>query len=303
MILDAGELPGTASTVALARGSTRTAGSFEVLREGALGASRSPPCCGTCRPAAGAATVTPMTELGPDFFTKPVAEVDPEIAEVLVNEAARQEATLEMIASENFVPQAILDCQGSVLTNKYAEGYPGRRYYGGCEHVDVAERAGDRAREDAVRRRARERPAARRRAGQRRRVPRAARAGRPHPRHEARPRRPPLARDEDQLLRPPLRHRGLRRARGGLAPRHGRARADRRGRPAEADPRRLVRLSAPARLRALPRDRRLGGRLPRGGHGALRRARGGRGAPQPGAVRRRGLHHGAQDASAARAAA
>ena len=81
-----------------------------------------------------------MTELGPDFFTKPVAEVDPEIAEVLANEAARQEATLEMIASENFAPQAVLDCQGSVLTNKYAEGYPGKRYYGGCEHVDVAER-------------------------------------------------------------------------------------------------------------------------------------------------------------------
>ena len=81
-----------------------------------------------------------MTELGPDFFTKPVADVDPEISEVLVNEAARQEATLEMIASENFVPQAILDCQGSVLTNKYAEGYPGRRYYSGCEYVDVAER-------------------------------------------------------------------------------------------------------------------------------------------------------------------
>jgi glycine hydroxymethyltransferase len=80
-----------------------------------------------------------MTELHTDFFTKPVAEVDPEIAEVLRNEAARQEATLEMIASENFVPQAVLDCQGSVLTNKYAEGYPGKRYYGGCEHVDVAE--------------------------------------------------------------------------------------------------------------------------------------------------------------------
>ena len=103
-----------------------------------------------------------MTELSPDFFTKPVAEVDPEIAEVLVNEAARQEATLEMIASENFVPQAILDCQGSVLTNKYAEGYPGRRYYGGCEHVDVAERLAIERAKDAVRRRARERPAARR---------------------------------------------------------------------------------------------------------------------------------------------
>ncbi len=80
-----------------------------------------------------------MSDLGPDHFTKPVGEVDPEIAQVLEDEARRQETTLEMIASENFVPQAILDCQGSVLTNKYAEGYPGRRYYGGCEHVDVAE--------------------------------------------------------------------------------------------------------------------------------------------------------------------
>ena len=80
-----------------------------------------------------------MSDLSPDYFTKPVAEVDPEIAEVLKDEAARQEQTLEMIASENFVPQSVLDCQGSVLTNKYAEGYPGRRYYGGCEYVDVAE--------------------------------------------------------------------------------------------------------------------------------------------------------------------
>jgi len=80
-----------------------------------------------------------VTELGSDHFTKHVAEVDPEIAQVLEDEARRQEATLEMIASENFVPQAVLDCQGSVLTNKYAEGYPGKRYYGGCEHVDVVE--------------------------------------------------------------------------------------------------------------------------------------------------------------------
>ena len=80
-----------------------------------------------------------MSDLSPDYFTKPVAEVDPEIAQVLEDELNRQETTLEMIASENFVPQAVLDCQGSVLTNKYAEGYPGRRYYGGCEFVDVAE--------------------------------------------------------------------------------------------------------------------------------------------------------------------
>jgi len=89
-----------------------------------------------------------VTDLPPDYFSKHVSEVDPEIAEVLENELHRQESTLEMIASENFVPQAVLDCQGSVLTNKYAEGYPGKRYYGGCEYVDVAEQlAIDRAKE------------------------------------------------------------------------------------------------------------------------------------------------------------
>jgi glycine hydroxymethyltransferase len=79
-------------------------------------------------------------ELPPDFFNRPLSEVDPEIAEVLALELERQQRTLEMIASENFVPMAVLECQGSVLTNKYAEGYPGKRYYGGCEYVDVAER-------------------------------------------------------------------------------------------------------------------------------------------------------------------
>ena len=69
----------------------------------------------------------------------PLAELDPEIAAVLDGELARQRETLEMIASENFVPRAVLQAQGSVLTNKYAEGYPGKRYYGGCEVVDVAE--------------------------------------------------------------------------------------------------------------------------------------------------------------------
>ncbi len=80
-----------------------------------------------------------MTELQPDYFERPLAEVDPEVAEAIDHELDRQRRTLEMIASENFVPQAILECQGSVLTNKYAEGYPGKRYYGGCEHVDVIE--------------------------------------------------------------------------------------------------------------------------------------------------------------------
>src|SRR5690554_973494 len=66
-------------------------------------------------------------------------DYDPEIAAVLDGELARQQQTLEMIASENFVPRAVLQAQGSVLTNKYAEGYPGKRYYGGCEQVDIAE--------------------------------------------------------------------------------------------------------------------------------------------------------------------
>ncbi len=89
-----------------------------------------------------------MTELPPDFFSRPLADVDPEVADAIAHELDRQQRTLEMIASENFVPQAVLEAQGSVLTNKYAEGYPGRRYYGGCEFVDVIEQlAIDRAKE------------------------------------------------------------------------------------------------------------------------------------------------------------
>ncbi|MCW3004072.1 MAG: serine hydroxymethyltransferase [Conexibacter sp.] len=79
------------------------------------------------------------SDLSPDFFTRPLADVDPEVADAISLELRRQQRTLEMIASENFVPQAILEAQGSVLTNKYAEGYPGKRYYGGCEYVDIIE--------------------------------------------------------------------------------------------------------------------------------------------------------------------
>ncbi len=74
-----------------------------------------------------------------EFFSQPIDQFDPEVAAVLTQELDRQRHTLEMIASENFVPLAVLQAQGSVLTNKYAEGYPGRRYYGGCEYVDVVE--------------------------------------------------------------------------------------------------------------------------------------------------------------------
>jgi len=69
-----------------------------------------------------------------------LAEFDPEVAAAIDAELNRQRTTLEMIASENFAPRAVLQAQGGVMTNKYAEGYPGRRYYGGCEHVDVTER-------------------------------------------------------------------------------------------------------------------------------------------------------------------
>ena len=73
------------------------------------------------------------------LFTQSLAELDPDVAAAMNGELSRQRDTLEMIASENFVPRAVLQAQGSVLTNKYAEGYPGRRYYGGCEFVDVVE--------------------------------------------------------------------------------------------------------------------------------------------------------------------
>jgi glycine hydroxymethyltransferase len=74
-----------------------------------------------------------------DFFTQGVADSDPELARVLAGELQRQHDQIELIASENIVSKAVLEAQGSVLTNKYAEGYPGKRYYGGCEVVDQAE--------------------------------------------------------------------------------------------------------------------------------------------------------------------
>jgi glycine hydroxymethyltransferase len=77
--------------------------------------------------------------LAPSVLDSPLADLDPDVAELIDAELARQRGTLEMIASENFAPLAVMQAQGSVLTNKYAEGYPGRRYYGGCEHVDRIE--------------------------------------------------------------------------------------------------------------------------------------------------------------------
>src|SRR5512144_1202621 len=72
-------------------------------------------------------------------MSRPLYEVDPEIAQAVFNEERRQHEGLELIASENFVSEAVLEAMGSVFTNKYAEGYPGKRYYGGCEFADVVE--------------------------------------------------------------------------------------------------------------------------------------------------------------------
>ncbi len=85
-----------------------------------------------------AADASALPEEG--FFTAHLAESDPELAAAIADELRRQQEQIELIASENIVSLAVLEAQGSVLTNKYAEGYPGRRYYGGCEFVDVAER-------------------------------------------------------------------------------------------------------------------------------------------------------------------
>ncbi|MDX6576080.1 MAG: glycine hydroxymethyltransferase, partial [Blastocatellia bacterium] len=84
--------------------------------------------------------ISSRTASAPDsFFTATLAEADPEIAAAIQGELGRQRHEIELIASENIVSRAVLEAQGSVMTNKYAEGYPGNRYYGGCEFVDVAE--------------------------------------------------------------------------------------------------------------------------------------------------------------------
>jgi glycine hydroxymethyltransferase len=84
-------------------------------------------------------TTTQQTIPAGSILDRDLGDLDPEVAAAVAAELRRQQSTLEMIASENFAPTAVLQAQGSVLTNKYAEGYPGKRYYGGCEHVDVVE--------------------------------------------------------------------------------------------------------------------------------------------------------------------
>ena len=84
-------------------------------------------------------TDNPTTSITPTLDSRPLAEIDPQIHQAIEQEKQRQQTHIELIASENFTLPAIIESTGSVLTNKYAEGYPAKRYYGGCEHVDVAE--------------------------------------------------------------------------------------------------------------------------------------------------------------------
>ncbi|MFO1075594.1 MAG: serine hydroxymethyltransferase [Geminicoccaceae bacterium] len=89
--------------------------------------------------ASGVAALETTEQRWPGFFSSDLAAVDPEVAAAVKAELGREQNEIELIACENIVSRAVLEAQGSVLTNKYAEGYPGKRYYGGCEHVDVAE--------------------------------------------------------------------------------------------------------------------------------------------------------------------
>ena len=178
-----------------------------------------------------------------------LAEVDPEIFAAIEEEAKRQFENIELIASENFTSPAVMEAQGSCLTNKYAEGYPGRRWYGGCEHVDVVEQlAIDRAKELFGGDHANVQPHSGS-PGEHRRLFLRAPAGRQNPHDGSRARRPPHARPQGELLRPLLRALALRRQPDRRAHRLRGARKTRRRLQAEDDHRRRVRLSAAHRFR------------------------------------------------------
>ncbi len=141
-----------------------------------------------------------------------LAQADPELWAAIAAENQRQEDHIELIASENYASPAVMAAQGSQLTNKYAEGYPGKRYYGGCEYVDIAESLALRARETAVRSRLRERAAPFRCAGEPGGVLRGAAARRHDPRHVVAAWRPPHARLAGQHQRQVVQGRRVRAA-------------------------------------------------------------------------------------------
>ena len=139
------------------------------------------------------------------ILSETLADLDPDVYRAIADELLRQQSTLEMIASENFAPLAVMQAQGSVMTNKYAEGYPGRRYYGGCEYVDVTEQLAIDRLNPSLRGDVRQRAATFRGAGQRRGDGGVAFPGRHDSGPGAAPRWPSHARDEAELLRQALR--------------------------------------------------------------------------------------------------
>ena len=216
-------------------------------------------------------------------------QADPEVAKAIRLETERQSRNLELIASENFVSEAVLEAVGSVMTNKYAEGYPGRRYYGGCENVDTVEELADPARQGAVRRGARERPAALGVPGQHGRLLHRAVARRHDRRAESRARRSPHHGQPGQLLREALPDRAVRGPARGRADRSRPGARPLPGASPEAPRDRRLGLPEGHRLQALPRDRRRVRVPPDGRHRASGGA--GRGGAPPDADPVRRLRH------------
>ena len=201
----------------------------------------------------GAAVETTTEQRWPGFFSASLAEVDPEIAAAVEAELGREQHEIELIASENIVSRAVLEAQGSVLTNKYAEGYPGKRYYGGCEHVDVAEQlAIERAKRLFDCGFANVQPHSGAQANGAVMLALVA-AGRHHPRHVARRRRPPHPRRQAGHVGQVVQRGPVWRAQGGRADRLS-TQVERLARraQAQADHRRRLGLFALHRLRALP---------------------------------------------------
>ena len=233
------------------------------------------------------------------FFSAPLASADPEIAEAIALELGRQRDEIELIASENIVSRAVLEAQGSVMTNKYAEGYPGRRYYGGCQFVDIAEKlAIERACLLFDCRYANVQPNSGSQANQG--VFLALMqpgdtfmgldlAAGGHLTHGS----------PGQHVRKMVQVRVLRRRPRNASRRHGSGRAAGEGAQAEGDHRRRVGLRALLGLCALPRHLRRGRRLFHGRHRPLRRTGRGRSASVAVPARPRRHHHDPQDAARA----
>ena len=206
-----------------------------------------------------------------DRMSLPLNEADPQIAAAIDNEVRRQHEGLELIASENFVSEAVLEAMGSVFTNKYAEGYPGKRYYGGCEFADVVEESGAGAGQEALWRRARQRAASRRVPGQHGGIRGGAAARRYHPRTQSGPWRTSYPRPSSEFFRQDLPHRSLRRDQGNRNHRLRRPGKTGRERAAETDHRRRQRLSPHHRFCPHAADCRQSRRALSGRHGAFRR--------------------------------